>query len=112
MKKDNGYKVWFPLDAAIAMHPDSKIKSIKIEEVMGSKKICVTFINHHNSCSDKLEPSNFLVYPGDPLPEEGDSVVASGIDNISATLGKGINIEGVARPVSYTHLTLPTNREV
>ena len=34
------------------------------------------------------------------------------VDDIPAELGKALNKLGITEPVSYTHLTLPTNREV
>ena len=59
------------------------------------------------SCQPKPRQFDLIVRNklGDHKLEKGDKI-------IFASVGAGMHINAMVYPVSYTHLTLPTNREV
>ena len=65
-----------------------------------------------NELELNVTPAKVLVPENVLLPLKVIFAVASKVTAFSATIASTTSVEDAIVPVSYTHLTLPTNREV
>ena len=96
--------------AAIESSPNSSsaIASIQVNEF---KKPSIVTLKFLDDTWVQLRDKNDEIILSQ-LMNEGDEYSYSIFDNYSITSGNAGHILVIIDPVSYTHLTLPTNREV